>query len=756
LCDVAAALRRFDPGAVRILEAAEQRARQAGHAFLGVEHVLWASLREPAVSGRLPAAATAGLALALEPFLQADYGADPAETLFLSPRLYGILTKDVLRVADRDRRRQVRGDDLLIAILEEGDHAALVCARQQRVDLVSMLDALCQPELQAIEIPQPIRGWCRDLTARMMADGATPVISGDREKKLVEALVRQLADSGIGVASRSPLLIGDSGVGKTAVVELLAQQLGKDELKRLGDAHVIAVDIHKLHAGTIYHGMWEDRLTQTLRFATENRSRVILFIDELHAMVGAGTTVGRPHGMEQALLAALGRGEFRLVGATTTQQYQEIIERDEALRRRFRTVPVEEASVEETRALLQGLSEMLQGRAQMTIQQRAVDRVLELAAGYLRSRRLPGKAIQWLQNACEQACYHDSQEVTPDDVVDVVSEELGLPKWVLARDFDAFDDVEEALASRVKGQDHVREQIVRRLRLNYSAMAKESRSPTGVFLFLGPSGVGKTELARALAESLLGDEDRMLRLNMSQYASGDPRTELLGHPRSRKRGALNRVRAHPYTVLLLDEFEKAHPSVWHLFLDIFDEGWTVDAEGEIISFTDTIIIATSNLGVEQYDMLGEIIGFPASEPEDDFEKVREQVEESLVRMRMLPAPLKGRFDRILAFNPLDQAIREAIVVLWLDEFAQRVRRCGRDLAYDPEVPGLIARQPTDPTEGARGLRRWFEQNIEEEVAAVGSGAGPLLRLVAGDGTVAVRTEKRTEARGEERRDADLA
>jgi ATP-dependent Clp protease ATP-binding subunit ClpC len=483
---------------------------------------------------------------------------------------------------------------------------------------------------------------------------------------------------------------------------------------------IVQVNMNTMVAGTIWRGMFEANLDRTIRFAKQYRDRVILFIDELHMIVGAG------QGADQILLEPLGRGEIRLIGATTSEQYRQYIEaRDSALARRFRAIPVPEPSLGETRQMLNQLCPKLEQYSGVQISSEAREKALELSRFYLRARHLPDKPISWLKEAISLAVHQQRQTVLADDVVTIVSEQTGIPPDIIFRNAHGrLSHMEQVLRKRVIGQDHVIAQVARRIRLNLGPLRENLNRPLGVFLFLGPSGVGKTELAKALAEFLFGDEGRMIRLDMSEYTSGVTTHQLIGPPPGivgcdRGGRLTNAIRAQPYTIVLLDEFEKAHPDIRNLFLQVFDEGWLTDGLGRKVYFTDAILIATSNLASEKYRLLQSRPGFRSMRGEDlDFQEVRKEVERSLVEEGLLPPELKNRFDLICIFDPLSEEVLRQIAQKFLDDLAEELQRWGKTLLYDNGVTQFLARQGYDPLLGARELKRLFTQSVREQVAEV--------------------------------------
>jgi ATP-dependent Clp protease ATP-binding subunit ClpC len=714
---LADALRKFNPATLEIIEEAEQLARRNGHGFLGVEHLLAALL--PLAQRRLQPEIFRTLERILTPLLQTHYAATPAgDQTHVTYRVEALLTTHALATACQRGHDLVEPEDLLIAIVREGRSLPVLQLQAQGIDVGELLSQLEQIAPPPLEIPDFLRTWCDDLTARV--DQLPPFIEGERERKIIDQVVRVLV-SDLRLSPASPVLIGEAGVGKTAIVQLLARKIVRGDIPRLPrDVRIVQVNMNTMVAGTIWRGMFEANLDRTIRFAKQYRDRVILFIDELHMIVGAG------QGADQILLEPLGRGEIRLIGATTSEQYRQYIEaRDSALARRFRAIPVPEPSLGETRQMLNQLCPKLEQYSGVQISSEAREKALELSRFYLRARHLPDKPISWLKEAISLAVHQQRQTVLADDVVTIVSEQTGIPPDIIFRNAHGrLSHMEQVLRKRVIGQDHVIAQVARRIRLNLGPLRENLNRPLGVFLFLGPSGVGKTELAKALAEFLFGDEGRMIRLDMSEYTSGVTTHQLIGPPPGivgcdRGGRLTNAIRAQPYTIVLLDEFEKAHPDIRNLFLQVFDEGWLTDGLGRKVYFTDAILIATSNLASEKYRLLQSRPGFRSMRGEDlDFQEVRKEVERSLVEEGLLPPELKNRFDLICIFDPLSEEVLRQIAQKFLDDLAEELQRWGKTLLYDNGVTQFLARQGYDPLLGARELKRLFTQSVREQVAEV--------------------------------------
>lgn len=787
-------MQRFTDDAQRVLSLAQEAALELGHDYVGTEHVLIGLTK---VKNGVAAKALEELGLVTEDIFEAveehvGRGNKKATSIYMTPRVKHVLEL-AIQVANHMNHNYVGTEHILLGLLSDGSGVAVAILRAMNIrsnDVVGAIRSILgsnkgsnnggQEGINSNNDLGELSDFATDLNESAKQGKIDPVIGRDTEiQRVIQILSRR--------TKNNPVLIGEPGVGKTAIAEGLAQRIVTGNVPEiLRNKRIISLSIGSMLAGAKYRGEFEERLKKAID-EVQQHDDMIIFIDEIHTLVGAGATEGA---MDAAniLKPALARGEFQVIGATTLDEYKKYIEKDAALERRFQPVQVGEPNEEDALEILKGLRDRYEAFHKAKITDEALTAAVSLSSRYITDRFLPDKAIDVVDEAASKvrmkvfsaapdvkaledrlntvkkekeaavtsqdfekaAKLRDEEQsllkeigdkksiakeksdqkliVTEEDIAAVVAQWTGIPVAKIAEEESAtLLHLEEELHKRVVGQDEAVTAVAKAVRRARAGL-KDPKRPIGSFLFLGPTGVGKTELARALASSLFGDESAMIRLDMSEYMEKHTVSRLVGAPPGyvgyEEGGQLtDAVRRKPYSVILLDEVEKAHADFFNILLQVLDDGRLTDSQGRTVDFRNTVIIMTSNLGAKALHKNSPELGFLAAKKSDfnvdenkeiEFKEAKKSVMDA-VKRHFRPEFL-NRIDEMIVFHPLTGEDLKEIVTILMSDVTKRLGERDLQLEITPEAMKLLVKEGSDFTMGARPLKRAIQRLIEDPVS----------------------------------------
>ena len=787
-------MQRFTDDAQRVLSLAQEAALELGHDYVGTEHVLIGLTK---VKNGVAAKALEELGLVTEDIFEAverhvGRGNKKATSIYMTPRVKHVLEL-AIQVANHMNHNYVGTEHILLGLLSDGSGVAVAILRAMNIrnnDIVEAIRSILgsnkgsnnggQEGLNSNNDLGELSDFATDLNESAKQGKIDPVIGRDTEiQRVIQILSRR--------TKNNPVLIGEPGVGKTAIAEGLAQRIVTGNVPEiLRNKRIISISIGSMLAGAKYRGEFEERLKKAID-EVQQHDDMIIFIDEIHTLVGAGATEGA---MDAAniLKPALARGEFQVIGATTLDEYKKHIEKDAALERRFQPVQVGEPNEEDALEILKGLRDRYEAFHKAKITDEALKAAVSLSNRYITDRFLPDKAIDVVDEAASKvrmkvfsaapdvkaledrlntvkkekeaavtsqdfekaAKLRDEEKslskeiddkksvakeksdqkliVTEEDIATVVAQWTGIPVAKIAEEeSETLLHLEEELHKRVVGQDEAVTAVAKAVRRARAGL-KDPKRPIGSFLFLGPTGVGKTELARALASSLFGDESAMIRLDMSEYMEKHTVSRLVGAPPGyvgyEEGGQLtDAVRRKPYSVILLDEVEKAHADFFNILLQVLDDGRLTDSQGRTVDFRNTVIIMTSNLGAKALHKNSPELGFLAAKKADsnvdenkgiDFKEAKKSVMDA-VKRHFRPEFL-NRIDEMIVFHPLTEEDLKEIVTILMSDVTKRLEERDLHLEITTEAMKLLVKEGSDFTMGARPLKRAIQRLIEDPVS----------------------------------------
>ena len=784
---------KFTKKAEKAVEIAEKIAIQLGHNYVGTEHILYGLVKEgTGIASKVlenqnitPDAVLEKIEELVGIGEQKNTG-----TMGLTPRTKRVI-ENAFREAKRLNSEYIGTEHLLIGIMREADSVAVRIMLELNLEpqklyneIIKIINEYDVPDTNGAEAEKASRNsynstptlnqFGTDLTMLAREGKLDPVIG---RKKEIERIIQILSRR----TKNNPCLIGEPGVGKTSVIEGLAEEIVSGEVpENLKGKRVVTLDISGMVAGAKYRGDFEERIKKALKEVKQARD-IIIFIDEIHTIVGAGAAEGAIDAAN-ILKPLLARGEIQLIGATTLNEYRKYIEKDSALERRFQPITVSEPTQEDTIKILKGLRDKYEAHHNVKITDEAIVAATKLSIRYINDRFLPDKAIDLIDEAASKAklktyteptnlkeqedkiqkiasekeeaiatqnfekaaqlrdlerkekeklekerqmwkdkTIKNVKQITEEDIADVISNWTGIPTQKISQDEnERLKNLEKSLHERVIGQNEAVRAVAKAIKRSRVGLQDPNR-PIGSFMFLGPTGVGKTELSKALAESLFGDENAMIRIDMSEYMEAHSTSKMIGSPPGyvgfdEAGGLTEKVRRKPYSVILFDEIEKAHPDVLNILLQILDDGRLTDSHGRVVNFKNTVIIMTSNIGARLITDK-KTLGFASTEDNEESKEYEKTKKEVLAQLKKEFRPeFINRIDEIIVFHKLLPEEIKQIADIMLKQIVKRLKEQNIEITIDEKAKDLVIKKGTDSTYGARPLRRAIQTMIEDKIA----------------------------------------
>ncbi|MGF7058362.1 ATP-dependent Clp protease ATP-binding subunit [Brassicibacter mesophilus] len=777
---------RFTERAQQVIYFAQEEAQLLKHNYVGTEHLLLGLVRE---GDGIAAKVLLNMGVDLDNVRNKvinliGYGQESGEVLGFTPRTKRVFELSFIEARDLGHN-YIGTEHILLGLIKEGEGVAAVILKGSGIDLAKTKEEVVnmlnnnynrpnQPNYNKSGDKTPtLDKFGRDLTKLANEGKIDPVIGRSKEiERVVQVLSRR--------TKNNPCLIGEPGVGKTAVAEGLAQKINEGEIPEiLKDKRVVTLDLASMVAGAKYRGEFEERLKKVMEELRQS-GNVILFIDEMHTIIGAGAAEGAIDA-SNILKPALARGEIQAIGATTIDEFRKHIEKDPALERRFQPIMVEEPTVEDTIKILEGLRDKYEAHHRVKITDEALNAAAELSSRYITDRFLPDKAIDLIDEAASRVRLQSitapknlnelesrleelsqekeeaistqnyekaarvrdeeknvkdelerrqkewkrlkqstSNEVGYEEIAHVVSSWTGIPvKKLTVEESERLLNLEEILHKRVIGQEQAVESLSRAVRRARVGL-KDPNKPIGTFIFVGPTGVGKTYLAKSLAESLFGDENAMIRIDMSEYMEKHSVSKLVGSPPGYvgydEGGQLTeKVRRRPYSVILFDEVEKAHPDVFNILLQLLDDGRLTDSKGRIVDFKNTVVIMTSNVGattIKKQKTLG--FAAPKDHEKAEYEKMKDNISDEL--KRTFRPEFLNRIDEVIVFHPLREEQINKIVDIMIKDLEKKLEKLNINISVTDKAKEYIGKEGFDPSFGARPLERAIRKLVEDQLS----------------------------------------